>query len=315
MNNFTLQKRSKKMLLHQRAISAETITTTNHNVSWPLCIKQAAKITFAQLKGRTLQSTIYWPKKTFTGTGTTWNKVIVRCCLAIPFLQSEGMSPTWNTRIRNLRKNPTHWHFKCLTEEISNMSKAGGSQRVIKEMITGSLFLYFCLFPPRPPFSIPFTFASSPLSESLEQATIWPHAQFCWKNSHMKKHSVWGPFSSSQYGQENTYSTARKCVPNKANAAMTVITMECLLTELGPAKWENFGPCQGTRTWSQILSCPALSLSQKVHISLLIERGLIKAREEEKPVVGGMDRDAQWKIRIEPLKQSSLGIALALFDS
>jgi len=72
---------------------------------------------------------------------------------------------------------------------------------------------------------------------------------------------------------------------------------------------------QGTRTWSQILSCPALSLSQKVHISLLIERGLIKAREEEKPVVWGMDRDAQWKIRIEPLKKSSLGIAHALSDS
>ena len=72
---------------------------------------------------------------------------------------------------------------------------------------------------------------------------------------------------------------------------------------------------QGIRTWSQILSCPALSLSQKVHISLLIERGLIKAREEEKPVVGGMDRDAIWKIRIEPLKKSSLGIAHALFDS
>ena len=151
-------------------------------MSWPLSIKQAAKITFAQLKGRTLQSTIYWPKKTFTGTGTTWNKVIVVCCLATPFLQSEGMSPTWNTHVRNLRKNPTHWHFKCLTAEISNMPKAGGSQRVVKEIITGSLFLSFSFFPPRPPFSIPFTFASSPLSESLEQATVWPYAQFCWKN-------------------------------------------------------------------------------------------------------------------------------------
>lgn len=103
-------------------------------------------------------------------------------------------------------------------------------------------------------------------------------------------------------------------MPNKANAAMTVITMKCLLTELGPAKWENFRPSSGHKDLepNTFLSNP---LTKSVHISLLIERGLIKAREEEKPVVGGMDRDAQWKIRIEPLKKSSLGTAHALFDS
>ena len=117
------------------------------------------------------------------------------------------------------------------------MPKAGGSQRVVKEMITGSLFLSFSFLPPCPPFSIPFTFASSPLSESLEQATVWPHAQFCWKN-------IWKNIPYE--GHFRQVSRAKKIhTALLGNAAMTVITMKCLLTELGPAKWENFGPSSG----------------------------------------------------------------------
>ena len=82
----------------------------------------------------------------------------------------------------------------------------------------------------------------------------------------------------------------------------------------GQMRIQNFGPLSGHKDLepNTFLSSP---LTKSVHISLLIERGLIKAREEEKPVVGGMDRDAQWKIRIEPLQKTSLGIAHALFDS
>ena len=44
-----------------------------------------------------------------------------------------------------------------------------GRKRVVEEMMTGSLSLPFSLFPARPPFRAPFTFAPSSLSESLEQ--------------------------------------------------------------------------------------------------------------------------------------------------
>ena len=44
-----------------------------------------------------------------------------------------------------------------------------GRKRVVQEMMTGSLSLPFSLFPARPPFRAPFTFAPSSLSESLEQ--------------------------------------------------------------------------------------------------------------------------------------------------
>ena len=45
-----------------------------------------------------------------------------------------------------------------------------GRKRVVQEMITGSLSPFpFSLFPARPTFRAPFTFAPSSLSESLEQ--------------------------------------------------------------------------------------------------------------------------------------------------
>ena len=44
-----------------------------------------------------------------------------------------------------------------------------GRKRVVQEMMTGSLSLPFSLFPARPTFRAPFTFAPSSLSESLEQ--------------------------------------------------------------------------------------------------------------------------------------------------
>ena len=44
----------------------------NHYVSQPLSMKQAAEITFVQLKYRTLQSIIYPPEKEFIGTSSVW---------------------------------------------------------------------------------------------------------------------------------------------------------------------------------------------------------------------------------------------------
>ena len=47
-------------------------------MSWPLSVKQAAKITFAQSKNRTLQSIIYSPEKKKKRIGTSsilaWGK-------------------------------------------------------------------------------------------------------------------------------------------------------------------------------------------------------------------------------------------------
>ena len=64
-------------------------------VSWPLSRKQAAKITFALLKRKTLQSIIYPPEKKFIRTSSIWYEVhvIIVCCLPTPFLHSEGISP------------------------------------------------------------------------------------------------------------------------------------------------------------------------------------------------------------------------------
>ena len=66
----------------------------------------------------TLQSIIYLPEEKFLGTSSIWYEVIVVCCLLSPFLHSEAISPTRNTRARNLRKIPTHIHFTSLTAEI-----------------------------------------------------------------------------------------------------------------------------------------------------------------------------------------------------
>ena len=46
----------------------------NHHVhvSRPLSMKQAAEITFVQLKHRTLQNIIYPPEKKFIGTSSVW---------------------------------------------------------------------------------------------------------------------------------------------------------------------------------------------------------------------------------------------------
>ena len=97
----------------------ETITAKKSLcVSRPLSLKKAAKITFAQFKLRTLQSIIYSPEEKFLGTSSIWYEVIVVCCLLSPFLHSEAISPTRNTRARNLRKIPTHIHFTSLTAEI-----------------------------------------------------------------------------------------------------------------------------------------------------------------------------------------------------
>ena len=55
----------------------ETITTVNRYLSWPLSVKHAAKITFAQWKCRTLQSIIYPAEEiNFIGTSSilAWGK-------------------------------------------------------------------------------------------------------------------------------------------------------------------------------------------------------------------------------------------------
>ena len=67
-----------------------------------------------------------------------------------------------------------------------------GRKRVLKEVIAGLLSLPFTIFPPRAPFHVPITFASSPLSESLEQAMYWPKIQCllvwfdCWEKKNNK---------------------------------------------------------------------------------------------------------------------------------
>ena len=68
-------------------------------------------------------------------------------------------------RTETLATQATVWRPK------SNYLKGAksGRKRVVQEMITGSLSLPFSLFPARPPFRAPFTFAPSSLSESLEQ--------------------------------------------------------------------------------------------------------------------------------------------------
>ena len=56
---------------------SETITTVNRYLSWPLSVKHAAKITFAQWKCRTLQSIIYPSEEiNFIGTSSilAWGK-------------------------------------------------------------------------------------------------------------------------------------------------------------------------------------------------------------------------------------------------
>ena len=91
IKSFTLQKRSKKMRLHQRANPADQIRNDNHSksicVSWPLRVKHAAKITSVQWKCRTFQSIIYpAEEKSFIGTNSilTWGKS--RVGLPSPFI-------------------------------------------------------------------------------------------------------------------------------------------------------------------------------------------------------------------------------------
>ena len=108
----------------------------------------------------TLQSIIYSAEEKFLGTSSIWFEVIVVCCLLSPFLHSEAISPTRNTRARNLRKIPTHtFHqFDSRNLIISNVPESG-RKRVVKEMIKGSLSSPFFVF-----FRSAPLFSSSPLS-------------------------------------------------------------------------------------------------------------------------------------------------------
>ena len=69
----------------------ETMTTVNRYVSWPLSVKHAAKITFAQWKCRTFQSIIYpAEEKNFIGTSSilAWGKSRVGFPFIAPILST-----------------------------------------------------------------------------------------------------------------------------------------------------------------------------------------------------------------------------------
>ena len=98
------------------------------------------------------------------------------CCLPTRFLHSscsrlcKGLAPCEIILGEILRKIiSTVWQLK------SNYLKhaKSGQKRVVKEMIAGSVPLPFSffLFPTPPTFRVPFSFSSSPLSKSLEQAS------------------------------------------------------------------------------------------------------------------------------------------------
>ena len=77
--NFHVSKEVKENVLASEGKScwSETIATVNRYLSWPLSVKHAAKITFAQWKCRTLQSIIYPAEEiNFIGTSSilAWGK-------------------------------------------------------------------------------------------------------------------------------------------------------------------------------------------------------------------------------------------------
>ena len=92
----------------------DTITTLNRYVSWPLSVKHAAKITFAQWKCRTFQSIIYpAEEKNFIGKSSilAWGKSRVGFPFIAPILSTF-------TLLRHFR----HHLLRC-TENESAISK------------------------------------------------------------------------------------------------------------------------------------------------------------------------------------------------
>ena len=79
--------------------------------------KKAAKITFAQIKRRTLQSIIYPPEEKihWNERHIIWYEVIVVCCLPTLFFRALWSDKPCAKYVRNLRKIPTHIHFNSLT--------------------------------------------------------------------------------------------------------------------------------------------------------------------------------------------------------
>ena len=186
MKNLAFQKKSKKTLLHQRAnhqsCQPETITSENQHACRDLSAWNRPQ------KSHSLHSQNVDPSRAYSTCkrkysleqAAFWHKVKVVCCLPTHFLHSRYLfaltrirdkRPAQNNLTRNLRKIPTHWHFNSLTAEIQlsqTYQKRAEEGRKVKLMITGSLSPF--LFPGPPTFCMPFSFTSSPLSESLEQA-------------------------------------------------------------------------------------------------------------------------------------------------
>ena len=95
----------------------ETITTVNRYVSWPLSVKHAAKITFAQWKCRTFQSIIYpAEEKNFIGTSSilAWGKSPVGFPFIAPILSTL-------TLLRHFR----HHLLRCRANESAKNSRSG----------------------------------------------------------------------------------------------------------------------------------------------------------------------------------------------
>ena len=188
MNKFMFQKRWKKLSY----IRGQIMPTRNNNrrksicVSWSLSMKQVAKITFAQSKRRPLQSIVYLWEKKFIGTSINLAKGESRVLLTDPLLHSKLLlvlhkmlsQEIWE-RLQ-LIEISTVWQPNLI---IISHAKSG-RKRVIKEMMTGSLSLPFSLFPAPQLFAclspsrLSHSFASSPLSESLEQATLSQSAEY-----------------------------------------------------------------------------------------------------------------------------------------
>ena len=77
-----------------------------------------------------------------------------------------------NALARNLRKIPAHWNFNSLTAKSNYLTCQSGWKRVVKEMMTGSLYRF--------PFSQPANFLRASRFRVFPTLSRLPHYRRTW---------------------------------------------------------------------------------------------------------------------------------------
>ena len=153
------------------------VTTSQHETSGNIVC--SVKMQSPTEHNLPIRDDIHWNKQQF------WHQVKVVCCLPTRFLHSRC-----DARIRDQHcaksshvkfgKDSNSLTFQQFDSRNQKVPKVGGTGIIKKNDYRLSLPSIFFFAPST--FCMPFTFASSPLSESLEQTTK-DHAssQFCWQ--------------------------------------------------------------------------------------------------------------------------------------